>query len=260
MRTAIVLTFLVMALTAGCAGSRTPEQPTPRFQEWVQLYTDSSTCEDSALNLTRNEPQDLLRYTGPRPDHYLWTYYHLYCATPELPPTRTFNEWLGWKTSTLQCEDPRDELVLETAQWTWPYEASFSCMSPTPIPQPTSTPRPTSTPWPTSAPWTAPTRQLPWTPPATPTMQQMAEWGPETRYAWDQCWRARGEFEIGNIRQGPDGNWTWQYRCNPPPEPEQRRRTEGIPLDDLIACGAGIAGLFVGEWISIIGCLGLLDN
>ena len=179
-------------------------------------------------------------------------------ATPY--PTPTFNEWLGWKTSTLKCEDPRDELALETAQWTWPYEASFSCMSPTPIPQPTSTPRPTSTPWPTSAPWTAPTRQPPPTPMATPTMQQMAEWGPETRHAWDQCWRARGEFEIGNIRQGPDGNWTWQYRCNPPLEPEQRRQTEGVPPEDLIACGFGIAGLLAGDWISVLGCLGLLDN
>lgn len=53
-------------------------------------------------------------------------------ATPR--PTPTFNEWLNREISTLQCDDPRDELTWENAKRKWPYKADFWCMSPTPDP------------------------------------------------------------------------------------------------------------------------------
>ena len=168
-------------------------------------------------------------------------------ATPY--PTPTFDEWLGREISTLRCEDyPGSRPTWENAKRSWPYKADLWCTNPKSTTQPTPTPK------------TIPPKVTPWTPPATPTIQEMAKWDLKTNYAWDRCWKAGGKFEIGNIRQSPDGSWRWQYRCNPPPEPEQRRQTEGIPLEDLLKCGFGIAGLFAGEWLSAITCLELLDN
>ena len=230
MRAALTLAILAMAMTAGCLGGGTPEPPTPTFQEWVSLYTDSSTCENRALNLNyQNERQAM---QGPQID-YISSYYQLYCVAPTPPPTSTFYEWLQEEASTLNCDGyPQHELRFENERRHPPYSAEFYC-----APPPT------------------PTR------PPTPTMQQIAEWSPETSQAWDQCWRARGEFEIGNIRQGSDSSWRWQYRCNPPPAAEQRRLTAGASEEDLLKCGLGVTGAyFTGEWTLAMSCLGLLTE
>ena len=75
-------------------------------------------------------------------------------ATPF--PTPKFHEWLSEEMSVLQCDDPRDQLKWGNGRRTWPYNADFWCVSPTPQPRatarPTAAPRPTVARYPTATP------------------------------------------------------------------------------------------------------------
>ena len=77
---------------------------------------------------------------------------------PTKPPAiPTFNDWLITEMSKHQCQDPKDTLAWENAKRTWPYEADFWCLGPTPIPWPTPTPKPTLHPTGTKT-WPTPTK------------------------------------------------------------------------------------------------------
>ena len=182
--------------------------------------------------------------------------------TEALEPTATptWQQWLGQQIAEARCGSPDHTIEYRNENRTPPYSADFSCTAPTPTWQPTATPWPTATPRATPTPQPPPPTPTPRTAPPTPTMQQMVESDPRTRYAWDQRWGAGGEFEIDNIRQSYDGGWRWLYKCNPPAATEQRRQTAGVSLEELVACGFGIAGLFAGEWTAALACLGLLSD
>ena len=218
MRAAVVLTFLVMALTGGCLGNGAPDPgaavvtvtqevppnaagPTQTWQQWLGEQVAKGECGNSSntlmyQNVSKEPPYsaDFFCRAPTQVPNVVATQVAATVAAIPTPtrkpratprptlapvstptpawqqtatpyPTPTFNEWLGWKTSTLKCEDPRDELALETAQWTWPYEASFSCMSPTPLPK--TTRKPTERPQPTATPRPRPTTA--WHPTTTPS-------------------------------------------------------------------------------------------
>ena len=185
-------------------------------------------------------------------------------ATPTSTPI--WQEWLGQQIATGRCPNPGQVMLYDSERRKPPYSADFYCLAPTPTPDavatrvaatvaaiPSPTRGPTAMPRPTRRPTTTP-----WTVQSTPTMQQMVEWDPGTNHASDMCWRNGGEFEIYDIRQRADRGWSWQYRCNSPPEEELRRLTEGLSEQELLKCGLGIAAaVSTSDWLSIIACLDL---
>ena len=247
MRAASMLVAAVAGLTAAACGAAGPGAPaptaTPTWQQWLEMEASRTECNDPSHTMMywqekKNPPYSVKFFCQPPIPAPV--------AKQETPATitrptgtPTWQQWLGQRIAEGRCPISGSTIKYRNERTEPPYRADLFCVEPTPTPDavatqvaatvaaitPTKRPRPTSTPW---------------SPPPTPTMQQIAEWDPSTKLAWDSCWRNGGEFEIYDIRQRGDGGWSWMYRCNPPPEAERRQRLEGQSDEKLLQCGIGV--------------------
>ena len=200
---------------------------TPTWQQWLEQQMSKGKCPN---------PAGTIRYRNPKMEPPYSA--DFFCVSPTPTPNPFATQAVA---ITATIAPTRAPISTPTPGWRttatpWPTPQTIYTPLPTPTARPTPTPR-------TLLPTVRPvlfTR----TPALTPTMKELAEWDPETNYAWDVCWKKGGEFEIFDVRQRADGGWSWNYRCAQDPGPQDPRPQDGQDIvQELVRCGTSLEAI-----------------